>query len=187
MNTQAQFNAAYMAAQDPRVITASAIDDLMDRQAALIALARLGLKISPAIFMNGWDAFVLMSAGTMFGYPWLPGMLDASWQFGPSGVIIPTIRPADSIDVVDPVNCDLATLFPQFNPPPAVYAPTLTGPFVGTPWNPEYPGYYNATGNGALEQAQMQDGQTIEENGVKYAPFKLTGAIGYTDLWKLVS
>jgi|SRR5579863_4014446 len=188
MNTQAQFDAAYNLAQDPRVLAASALPDPMERQTALVALAKLGLKISPMIFMNGWDPFVLMGACTMFGYSWIPGMLDPSWQDTPTGIVIPTTKPADAIDVVDPVNCDLATAFPPFPKPTVVTPPsTLTPPFVGTLWNPLYPGYYNATPNGEELQITMAEGQTIEENGVTYTPFKLVEGIGYSDLWKVVS
>lgn len=152
MNTQTQFNSAWLAAQHVEVQSLVANTPVgAARNAALNDLASKGLSLDPQILQYGLPPYWVMQARIWYGYTWVPAIGQPTLQVVP-GQVLPGFAPYDphkppngSIKVVDPANCDLAKEYP----PAVVEQPEPTPPALlvdfSRPWPDQGPGAFYAT------------------------------------------
>jgi len=97
--SQAQFDSAWWAAQDPRIQAFKNQPILPStqgaRQTALVTLAHEGCVVEPVVLLQGWDPWYLYNWAQPLGYTWVPSILMGPVELAPglSQGSVPTYNP----------------------------------------------------------------------------------------------
>lgn len=130
-NIQSNFDQAYWASLPPEVVAAFGPASTLsedDRTTRAVQLAQQGFTIDIPIMVWHWDAYLMMTMRSNFGYTWVPAALQPPIPVAPglsfpgAATYDPTHPPAGSI----PVSVNIQD-YPPFVPPVAPAAPTQAG------------------------------------------------------------
>ena len=93
-NTQTEFDQAYWTSQPPEIRALPGIADPDQRAARGAELAGKGFTIDAPIMIWSWDAYLVMTLRSNYGYTWVPSALQPAVNMAP-GVSIPGAAPYD--------------------------------------------------------------------------------------------
>jgi hypothetical protein len=124
---QQQFDQTYWASQPPEVQALPGIADAVQRATQAATLATDGFTIDVPIMVWGWDAYLVMTMRTQFGYTWVPSALQPPVSIAPGiaqpGVVAydPLHPPPGSIKVSTNI-ADYPPFAPAAQPKPQTQA-----------------------------------------------------------------
>ena len=169
--TQQQFDQAYWASQPPEVQALPGIADPDQRAARAAQLATNGFTIDVPVMVWGWDAYLVMTMRSQFGYTWVPSALQPPVSIAPGvaqpGAVAydPLHPPPGSIKVSLTIQD-----YPPFAPPPQPPAPI---PAAQDPVGLQSIGdiYYSVPGDAYPDGAQFTDSRGTFEKHMIATPF----------------
>jgi hypothetical protein len=92
--TQQQFDQIYWASQPPEVQSLPGVASQDQRAARAAELATKGFTVDVPIMVWGWDAYLVMTMRSQFGYTWVPSALQPPITIAP-GIAQPGVVPYD--------------------------------------------------------------------------------------------